>query len=325
MKSSKCFRSSSSVSRNLAVLTVGVATLALAAPAQAEVKLSGHVAYNLVDRDSEEDLVFQRNGFSESRFRMILSKKLDNGLTVGMVEEVGIAEGEGGLDARRQEVIVKGGFGGIRFGQGNDAGDGNLNGELSGTSVIQPMASNATAYGYSSSNYNGFDPGRGERLRYDSPKLGGAVISAQIGENSETEIGLRYKTSFMEGDKFRLGAFVTNTDNDKDSSGVLLSYSLPMGLNFSIATASKDNAAGAGVDGKFNAVKIGYKTGKHAVSVISGTSENPKNAVETDSSGLAYVYTMDKGMEFYAAVQQFDSDNNAVDEDFTVVGARVKF
>ncbi len=295
--------------------------------AQAEFSVSGHVAYNLVDRDSEEDLVFQRNGFSESRFRIIADKELESGLKVGLVQEFGIAEGEGALDSRRQEVLFTGDFGGIRFGQGNDAGDGLLNGDLSGTSVIQPVASLSAAYGYSSSNYNGFDPGRGERIRYDSPKLGGStVVSAQLGENSEKEIGVSYKKKFEGGSQIRAGLFISDSgDADKDSNGILISYKMNNGLNFTVASSSMDNSAGAGNDGDFTSFKIGYTTGKHAVSLISGTSENAKNAVETDATGVAYVYKLDKAIEVYGSVQQFDSDDDTADEDFTVIGTRVKF
>ena len=70
---------------------------------------------------------------------------------------------------------------------------------------------------------------------------------------------------------------------DSDSSGVLVAYGLQNGLNFAVVTSSKDNAAGS-EDGDFSAVKIGYKTGPHAFSFISGTSENPGNPVETDST-----------------------------------------
>ncbi len=306
---------------------IGAGLLGISLPAQSELKISGHVAYNAVDRDSEDDIVFQRNGFSESRFTLVYVKALEDGRAIEVVEEIGIGEGEGALDSRRQEVIYKGDFGGVRFGQGNDAGDGNLNGDLSGTTVIQPMASNAAALDYSSSDYNGFDPGRGERIRYDSPKLGdGAIISAQLGEDDEIEIGLRYNAEIGDG-KLRIGAFMTNTksDIDEDSFGILVAYALENGWNFAVSTSSKDNAAGAGEDGDFDAIKIGYKTGMHAVSFVSGTSENPGNPVETDAMGIAYVYLWEKGIELYTAFQEFDSDDNTVDEDFVVFGTRVKF
>ena len=305
----------------------GTGLLSISLPAQSDLILSGHVAYSAVDRDSEDDIVFQRNGFSESRFTLTYVKELEDGRAIEVVEEIGIGEGEGALDSRRQEVIYKGNFGGFRFGQGNDAGDGNLNGDLSGTTIIQPMASNAAALDYDSENYTGFDPGRGERIRYDSPRLGdGTTVSAQLGEDDEIEIGLRYNTVIRDG-KFRVGAFMTNTKSDinEDSFGILVAYALQNGWNFAVSTSSKDNAAGDGEDGDFDAFKVGYKTGMHAVSLVSGTSENPGNPVETDAIGIAYVYLWDQGIELYAAVHEFDSDDNDVDEDFVAFGTRVKF
>ena len=313
-------------------LAVGAAILGLGLNAQAEVSISGHVSYNMVDRDSEENLAFQRNGFSESRFRFIANTDVDD-LTVGIVQEFGIAEGEGAEDARRQEVLLTGDFGGLRLGQGNDAGDGILNGDLSGTAIIQPLASLSAAYGYSSSDYNGFDPGRGERIRYDSPKLAGAVvISGQIGEDNENELALAYKKKFDDGSSIRGGLFVSGSgedefgeDKDTDSSGFLIAYLHSSGFNIALTTAEKDNAAGDGEDGEFSAFKLGYKTGRHAVSISSGTSENAKNLGEVDATGIAYVFTMSKGVEFYAGSMEFDADDNSKDEDFVVLGSRVKF
>lgn len=295
-------------------------------PAHSELTISGHVAYNVVDRDSEDDITFQRNGFSESRFKLAYKKALENGLGLEVVEEIGIADGEGVLDARRQEVVVTGDFGGVRFGQGNDAGDGLLDGDMSGTAVIQPIASQSDALGYPLANYSGFDPGRGERIRYDSPRFGDSgTISAQLGNDDEIEIAFRYNTEIA-GGKFRVGAFLTNTnsDIDSDSRGILLAFAMENGLNFAVVSSSKDNTAGS-EDGDFLALKAGFVTGPHAFSILSGTSENPGNPVETDSFGLAYVYMMDPGIELFAALNDFDSDNDAADEDFLAFGTRVKF
>ena len=295
-------------------------------PAQSELTISGHVAYNAVDRDSEDDITFQRNGFSESRFKLAFSKVLENSMILEVVEEIGIDDGEGELDARRQEILLKGEFGGLRFGQGNDAGDGVLNGDLSGTAVIQPIASQSAALDYASADYNGFDPGRGERIRYDSPRIGDiGTVSVQLGNNDEIEIAFRYDAEVADG-KLRVGAFLadTSSDIDSDSNGILVAYGLKNGISFALVTSSKDNTAGS-EDGDFQAIKVGFETGPHAFSVISGTSENPGNAVETDSFGLAYLYMLDKGIEVYAAVNDFDSDDDSVDEDFVAFGTRVKF
>lgn len=308
------------------MLLAGACLLGTSLPAQSQLSLSGHVAYNMADRDSEDDIVFQRNGYSESRFKLAYEHMLENEMTLEVVQEIGIGEAEGALDARRQEVILRFEHGGIRFGQGNDAGDDNMNGDLSGTTVVQPMASLATVYDYPDDNYSGFDPGRGERIRYDSPRFGdGGVASIQLGESDEIEIGLRYNTKIDEG-QFRLGAFVTNTDSDtdQDSSGVLVAFALENGLNFAFAFSSRDNSAGTS-DGDFQSIKVGFKTGQHAFSLLLGTSEDPGNAVETDATGIAYVFTMAAGIEFYASSQEFDADVNAADEDFLLVGTRVKF
>ena len=116
----------------------------------------------------------------------------------------------------------------------------------------------------------------------------------------------------------------TSSDIDSDSKGILVAYALENGFNVAVVTSSRDNSAGS-EDGDFSAVKFGYQTGPHAFSLVSGTSENPGNPVETDSFGLAYVYLMQKGIELYAAINEFESDDDSVDEDFVAVGTRVKF
>ena len=308
------------------VTIVGLGLLAGGAPASAELSISGFVTYNAVDRDSEDDITFQRNGYAESRFKLAYSKALENGIPSKSSRKSASTTARAELRARRQEVLLRGDFGGVRFGQGNDAGDGVLNGDMSGTAVIQPIASQSAALLYSSANYSGFDPGRGERIRYDSPKFGDSgTISAQLGNDDEIEIALRYDVE-IPGGTLRVGAFMTNTssDVDSDSSGLLLAYGMPNGLNFALVTSSMDNTT-AGEDGDFQAFKVGYKTGKHAVSLISGASENPGNPVETDSFGIAYVFNMDKGIELYGAVNEFDSDDDSADEDFVAFGTRVKF
>lgn len=313
--------------RIVASVVLGAGLIMSSLPAHSELAISGQVAYNVMDRDSEDDFTFQRNGYSESRFSLAYRRTLENGLGLEVVQEIGIGEAEGNnLRARRQEVIVTGDFGGVRFGQGNDAGDDLLNGDFSGTTVIQPIASQAFALGYDSDDYDGFDSGRGERIRYDSPSFGDSgSFSAQLGNDDEIEIGFSYNTEIADG-AFRLGVVWTNTDSDidSDSSGILVAYAIDNGLNFAVVLSSRENTV-ANDDGDFQAIKVGYKTGLHAFSVVAGTSENPGNPVETDSFGIAYVYQMEPGIELYAAINDFDSDDDSVDEDFLVGGTRVKF
>ena len=314
--------------RAVCAALLGAVLILSGLPAHAELAISGQVAYNVLDRDSEDDITFQRNGYSESRFSFAYRKTLENGMNLEVVEEIGIGEAESvDLRARRQEIIVTANFGGIRFGQGNDAGDDLLNSDLSGTTVIQPIASQAFALGYNQNNYNGFDPGRSERIRYDSPNFGkSGNVSVQLGNDDEIGFGFRYNTEIA-GGAFRLGVVLTETGSnvDSDTFGVLAAYALENGLNFALVFSSQDNTTLTNRDGDFRAAKVGFKIGAHAMSVVAGNSENPGNAVDTDSFGVAYVFQWEPGIELYAAINDFDSDNNAVDEDFFLGGARVKF
>jgi hypothetical protein len=95
-----------------------------------------------------------------------------------------------------------------------------------------------------------------------------------------------------------------------------------------LATSKEDLSATQ--EGKFNYVKFGHKTGKHAIGVGFGKGED-QSAVgdEAESVGVGYVYKPVKWAEIYAGakVLSLDRASGISVEDVTVitVGSRLKF
>jgi predicted porin len=326
-----------------ALLALAVAGAAVSA--QADTKLYGHVAYSLRDLDSSSDVDVDRNGFTESRFGFSFSKKLKNGLTALAIQEFGLGDtttergnttnngtvsvangtgdvvaangssnSAGSVSTRRNAFGFKGDFGKVLLGQYNDVGDGAINADLAGTNIVNALSSNSA--GVVGLGANGFDPGRGEALRYYSPKIGGvATVAAQYQENGGNEVVVKVNAA-----GFRFNAFLedagTETSYD-ERSGFLIGYKAPIGLSFTyVSSESETGATTAEQDGW----KIGYATGKHKVS-ISATEIDGLN----ESKGVSYLYNMAKGVQLWAGYKTVDNNAGVEVDSGTAIGGRVKF
>ncbi|MGH1439895.1 MAG: porin [Cellvibrionaceae bacterium] len=333
---------------------LAAALVAAAASAQADTKFYGHVAYNVVFGDESSipesrDYEFNRHGFSETRFGVNFSKKA-GGIKWLALQEYGVAEGEGALDSRRQAFGISGGFGKILFGQYNDVGDGVLHADLAGTALADPMASASagvvgriTDFGDTdittdnrSFNVNGFDPGRGEALRYYTPKLGGVVtFGAQLQENEGFEVAMKLNAA-----GFRLYGFYED-GGDEDggatyeyAAGALVGYKFAFGLSLTAVASTREDLAGDTID--HSAFKIGYAFGKHKLSYkfqtadgvnFEGAGNEDNREDEPVTSSVAWVYAPAKGVSLYAAVKAATDDSDADNDSGTAfgVGGRVKF
>lgn len=302
-----------------ALLALAVAGAAVSA--QADTKLYGHVAYNMRDTDGAADTTFNRHGFSESRFGFSFSKKLKNGLKAIAIQEFGIAEGEGAIDSRRQAFGFSGDFGKVLLGQYNDVGDGVLNADLAGTGLVNPLASNQ--FGATGLGVGGFDPGRGEGLRYYSPKIGGvATVGLQIQENGGSEAALKVNVA-----GFRFNAFMEDGGSTgQDNSGYLIGYKAPFGLSATYMSGERSFSNGA-ADDEQSGWKIGYATGKHKFSYSKVTRDDLEGVAGKDeSTGLAYLYNMAKGVQLWVAYSELEDDGvSGVGDDAVAVGGRIKF
>ncbi len=114
---------------------------------------------------------------------------------------------------------------------------------------------------------------------------------------------------------------------DDETVGGSVSWLAPGGFNLTYGYTQRDVSATR--EGKFNYLKVGYKTGKHAVSADYAMGDDQSAAGdEAKSMSLAYVYTPISWAELFALAKKAQLDQPGVSyEDLTLVmvGTRLKF
>lgn len=316
---------------------LAVALAAASTTAFADVSVSGHVNYvfgDIEDFTGNEDITVNDAITSQSRFR-IKSSKEANGITYGSTQEFGL-NGDSSTDVvgiRVNEFFLKGDFGKLSLGQGSEAGDGAAESDFSGTYLGNNAAYNT--WGLSSA-IGQIDGGRDERLRYDSPKLGGIfAVALDIDTNDDTSIAVR-----AGGSNWKAAVYQESRDaNDSDEIGASVA------LKFGGFTAAAhygeidDNglaAAAARGDIEFSRFILGYRSGPYSVAVDLATREQDASTgnaeVDHETTGLTFVYRPTGGVELYAGIRSVDDDDAAPslpgmedDGDGFLVGGRVKF
>jgi hypothetical protein len=333
---------------------LALAIAGAAVSAQADVSVSGHVNYSagdLKEFNGNDGLDIQNNGASGSRFRIVASKEA-NGITYGTRQELGLTTGgTGALNTRVSEFTISGDFGKFSLGQGWESGDDAAEQDFSGTYLLNGTAFDAWDAG---NNFNNVDGGRDNRLRYDSPKLGG-VVKIVADYDTNDSLGLAV---FAGGSNWKLGVFTeqkgdvgtsvaTTTDDQTDEVGASIAFkvagftaALQMGKKDgqrAIAATATTNAVAAADEQEYRGVILGYRVGKFSVAVDSANYEQTAvtggaATVDNDTKGLSFVYRPTGGVELYAGIRTADANvvgatpfagqNSA---DGFLVGGRVKF
>jgi predicted porin len=355
----------------LAVLSAAVAAawLAPAVPAYAqdkglEVRLSGQVnrALMSVDDGTKSNWFFVDNDISSTRFRLSATAPIMSGLTAGAVWENEFqsnASNEVSMFVRdvtprflerHADIFLQGGWGKVSLGQGSGAADGGIEVDLSGTTVAQWSGADNIG-GAFEFNADGLPTGvtvsdtinnqdfesRYDRLRYDSPRLGGFGIAVSTGSKASAdvhEIGLTY-TGDMGGLGRLAGALGFSKNNTSDilgddieTTGGSVSWLHGSGFNVTLAHSRRDFGS-LGEDGKFTYAKLGYKFGRHAVSLDWGKGEDIAiDGVEGDMVGVGYVWAPAAWADIYAAIKRHGAEGGGTDADnitFMMVGTRIKF
>jgi predicted porin len=331
-------------------------------PAQAlDVKLSGQISRAIMwaGNGNDDELFHVDNDNSSTRFRMVGSEHVSGQVEVGVVWEsqfesnssssVDIGQNDDGTSSfteRKLEAWFGGQFGKVWIGQGDGAANGTSEVDLSGTSVIMYSGVNDTAgginfrnndndviarLGSTRSNMDGLS--RNDRLRYDSPSLAGATVSASITNGDAWELAGRWAGEF-EG-LGKLAAAVGLVDNDERGTdfkqfGGSISWLAPFGLNVTFAGGFRDLDE-SDRDDPFNLyTKVGYKWDIHAVAAEFGqTNDLAEDGDESRNVGVAYVIAPWSGVDFYAALRTYELERNDESgiEDISqlMVGTRVKF
>jgi predicted porin len=350
-------------SRRLRVAAAALALCAAASASQAlEYKLSGQVNRILtqVDDGTQSRLFHADNVNSQTRFRFTGSHEVMPGLTAGINWEVGYTSNpssgismttrsvDATFNERHAEAYLLGSWGKVSFGQGDGAANGGMEVDLSGTSVINYSSSTDIGGNFAFRQGGAFGPtiasttgnldfeSRYDRVRYDSPKLGPVRISGSLGTKSSNDIYefAAWADSPLAGGKVagalgwsreKKGAVAGN----EDTVGGSVSWLAANGFTATLAAGQSEDDNPAQPKKKYGYGKLGYISGKHAVSVDYGRGEDFAVAGdEADSFGIGYVYAAHKWVEFYGGAKQHKLDRAGSNFDnvtFVTVGTRLKF
>ena len=323
---------------------LALAIAGAAVSAQADVSVSGHVNYsagNLEDFNGNKGFDVQNNGASVSRFRIVASKEA-NGITYGTRQELGLTTGGvGALNTRVSEFTIAGDFGKFSLGQGWESGDDAAEQDFSGTYLLTGTGFGAFDFD-NKARFANVDGGRDNRLRYDSPKLGG-VAKVVVDYDTTDSVGLAV---FAGGDNWKLGVFTeqkgdtntstTATDDSTDEVGASIAIRAA-GFTAAFQMGERDAQSSGDDKREYRGIILGYNVGKISVALDTASYETTTfagaKALDHDTTGLSFVYRPTGGVELYSGFRTADANNNTTatfldgEKDGTafLVGGRVKF
>jgi Gram-negative porin len=351
-----------------AAVTAALLAASDAAHAQAEgleVRLSGQVnrAIMNVDDGVQNNAFFVDNDISSTRFRLSATAPVQPGLRAGAIFEAEFQSNPSNevtfatqdiaatLLERHMDVFLEGGWGKGSLGQGDGAANGAMEVDLSGTAVAHWAGVTDIGGGFGfRDGAGGFVPGatiagtinqqdfesRYDRVRYDTPKFAGFSVAGSWGTKDNGrdvhELALWYTGDF--GGIGRVAgalgyssqAAVPGGFDDKVVGGSV-SWLHGSGFNVTLAHSQRDVAASR--EGKFSYGKLGYKFGKHAVSVDYAQGDDQAAAGdEGEMVGAGYVWAPVAWAELYAALKRHSLDRPGTspqDIDIFMVGTRVRF
>lgn len=338
--------------------------------------LYGHInrAVMSVDDGNDSKIFHVDNTHSESRVGLKGKVSASESLTIGgnlevqwqanPSEQVSMDEESISAELKERKIEVYFDFkkiGKFSIGKGQMASDDSSEVDLSGTALAGNSGVADAGGGFSfydntpavlaegeeaksvtvSNVFNQMDGlSKKNRVRYDTPSLGGLSLGVSAGEKEMADAALTYSRELADGTQFK--AAVAYSDPGKyytqinGSASVLLGF----GLNFTVAggTRDLDKMPANGDDPTFMYGKIGYKakifsTGSTACSFDYGVFTNIKNQ-DTEEEGTAYGVQVvqklsDYNTELFAAYRNFElEDNTAADyEPITLAmgGVRIKF
>lgn len=351
----------------LATAVAGALGLA-AAPAQAlEAEASGHLnrAILAADNGEDSDTMFVDGEPSNTRVRWVGTQEVSPGLEAGLymewelvssnssVVDIG-ANQTGGFDIneRHFDASLAGDWGKVSLGQGNGAANGAMEVDLSGTFIAgysgardvgqsitffddNAGTTSGTTIGDSINQYDFLS--RYDRIRYDTPALGPVTVSiatGTIGGEDGTDAAVRYSGDLDAGKlAVAVGYSTVSGDAGAETVGGSASLLLDNGFNVTVALGNRsDDLDGANeLDSDTFYGKVGYKSGRNAVSIDFGeTSDfNAGGGRDGDFVGVQYVHKPVGWMELYAAakVHSADGDTGEDLDDISIafLGTRIKF
>lgn len=338
----------------------------------AKVDLSGQVNRMVLYSDDGRDSRFFHadNDNSSTRFR-IIGEAVLGAVTAGAQFEFEFRSNNfqdikidqdvedntsASLEERKVEVyFAEDDLGRLWLGQGQTASDGSGEADLSGTGVVTSVdaedlagglefrntatgASSGIAIGDSFDSMDG--NGRKDRIRYDTPSVYGATLSASHADGDAWDLGLSYGAAYGETKvKAGLGYLDSSaTGSNFERVNASASILFPFGGNISVSCAGDsftDELAGR-EDRNLYYVKLGYLTdtitrfGPTVFSVDYYLSNDQGAAGEESTAyGVAAVQKVSKiGTDLYLGLRNYELERTGLSlEDIFVAtgGARVKF
>jgi len=261
----------------LAVAVSGALATPMAAQA-VKYKLSGQVNRAIVYNDDGKatDVQFVDNISSGTRWRMNGSEDIGNGMKVGFSWEWQVSSNpsnpglpikssdgpnSGSQSMRKAEVWFSGNWGKVSIGQGDGAGNGTTEHDLSDTWNVtyygRTSFGAATAWrtgaagtiglthGNTFSEFDAFS--RYDRVRYDTPALGPVTAAVSYGQQSQFEVAARLNIG-LAGGQLSGGVFWGKSGRPGRISDTLEDLATAVGLaGISIPDISTDSRYGGSV------------------------------------------------------------------------------
>ena len=349
--------------RKLIAAAVSSALVLPMAAQAVEFKVSGHVnrALILEDQDGNDNDGELRNvdsNASASRFRFTGSEDLGNGLTAGVQMELAVHSGDTGTTSpgtgtRHANVYLSTPGGKITLGKASSATDGMTNARLGGPSWLAGVT-NWCAYASPSHSVSyrvdpdddesdekkatviaaacqTHDPGRQQVLRYDSPALGPATISASMGNDDYKDIKVVFSGSV--GDSaydLRIGYVGEKDGIDNPIIGASGAVKFTMGTAVAVGWAETKRDAWANTsrdddeNNSYTHFEIDHSYGDGSVGAYYKVGE--MDGVDGSLWGVGIGHGIGGGATVYAGYRRIEDDSvGFADHNLFVTGMRVTF
>ena len=300
------------------LITVAVAT-ALGLPMAAvavEGSVSGHVNMAIVKVDDNDAMIQDANG-SETRFRFRGSEELENGLTAGVMLELGANTSR--VRVRHANASLSSAAGKLTIGQQNTPGDAVLYADVGSTWI--GGATNWCSYGIGATADAAAcvnnEVGRKHSVRYDAPAIGPLSLGIGVGNEDHWDVAAQLSGSAGDaGYNVRIG--YNGEDGNED---MMAGASVTVGST-GIAVNWTDGEDGHG-DNNSLYVKLDQSYGDGSVAVYYKQGE--RGGREGDLWGVGVAHSLGGGATVYAGYRTVDDDDDMYDVDGFLAGLRVTF
>jgi predicted porin len=319
---------------------------------------------------SNSDVQFIDNNSSGTRWRMKGSEDIGNGNKVGFNWEwqaqsnkaggpIGSPDTGFSQDLRKAEVWFSGSWGKVNFGQGDGAGNGTTETDLSDTwnvayngrtsfggavawrtgagsgitsggALVARTSAAAVTHGDTFDSFDAFS--RYDRIRYDTPALGPVTLAVSAGQTDKYEGAARWSQG-LGGGQISAGLFYGkwNGGGVKNRYGGSIAYLFSFGTNLLASFGSNEPSASGSTTAKTWYVKVGHKWGNNAASIGYGESKDVIDGFNDKGFNVGFNHNIPKAkVDLYAGYHfnQLDTPTTVASVDDIqafVVGTKLKF